>query len=345
MKNAEQGYYMVRAMRQTEQDFDLFFEKNVVAVGWSYVDFTSSEDAEALVERVYYSDGKTAPQVVGKKKNEVRRFKGIKSGDRIIIPYYDAICLAKARSEQLYDKTIVDSLDLSNQRQVDYLRVEGSVVHISRDELSERLQRRLRVRGTTVADLYEFGEEIEALFSKKNFSWLLQFEKAQKDLVSDFKTELLQNIQEGKTNLQTGGVGLENLVRELLEIEGYKAKVLSKSVFPGFADADIRASRADRFGEINLLVQVKHHTGITDTWGAKQLAEILRQQPTKYPDYKLVLVSTAEASDELREMCEKQDIILFTGSDLASWVFEAIPKLDPKTRIKLGISNVPELAV
>jgi hypothetical protein len=68
MKDTEHGYYMVRAMRQTKEDFDLFFEKNVVAVGWSHVNFTSSEDAEALVEQVYYSDGKTAPQVVGKKK-------------------------------------------------------------------------------------------------------------------------------------------------------------------------------------------------------------------------------------------------------------------------------------
>jgi restriction system protein len=239
----------------------------------------------------------------------------------------------------------VDSLDLSNQRRVDYLRVKGSVVFVPRYELSEGLQRRLRVRGTTVSDLYEFGEEIETLFDKENFGWLSRFEKAQKDLISAFKTKLLQNLREGNTNLEAGGVGLEYLVRELLEIEGYQAQVLSKRAFSEFADADIRASRADRFGEINLLVQVKHHTGITDTWGAKQLAEIHRQQPTKYPDYKLVLVSTAEASDELREMCEKQDIILFTGSDLASWIFEAIPKLDPKTRIKLGMSNVPKLAV
>ncbi len=37
-------------------------------------------------------------------------------------------------------------------------------------------------------------------------------------------------------------------------VEGYKAKILGKRMFPGVADADIVASRADRFGEDLLLV-------------------------------------------------------------------------------------------
>jgi hypothetical protein len=67
--------YMIRAMRSDEEDFDVFFQNNVVAVGWSDVNFTEfsapDELAQAVAEK-YYGDGRTAPQVVGKKKNEVR---------------------------------------------------------------------------------------------------------------------------------------------------------------------------------------------------------------------------------------------------------------------------------
>ena len=87
------GYYLVRAMGQTQNDFDIFFNNNVVAVGWSEVDFSKYSDEDLLVkevDRVYYTSRDVAPQVAGKKKNEVRRFKGIKNEDRIIVPFWGA---------------------------------------------------------------------------------------------------------------------------------------------------------------------------------------------------------------------------------------------------------------
>ncbi len=347
MENARPGYYMVRAMKQTEPEFSVFFERNVVAVGWSHVDFSSFEDLEALVrevDRVYHSDGNMAPQVRGKKNNEVRRFKGLKSGDRMVVPYFNAIRLAEVGTEELYDPTIADSLDLSNQRRVRYVREGGSIVSVPRSHLSEGLQRRLRVRGATIADLLEFSEEIETFFhGKVSGGWSFRFESREREFVETFKHRLLQNLQEGKTNLQAGGTGLENLVRELLEAEGYQAQILPKRTFPGFADADIRASKADRFDEVVLLVQVKHHSGVTSAWGAEQLAEILRQRSGVYEPETLVLVTTGEASEELRQKCEEQDIVLFTGRELVDWIFDALRNLAPDTRIRLGISGVPGL--
>ncbi|MCJ8347604.1 hypothetical protein MJH12_18860, partial [bacterium] len=76
-------YRLVRAMRQTKEDFDVFIKTSVVAVGWSDINFSQYQDKEALVNEVvkqYYSDGDTVPQVVGKKKNEVRRFFDLKIG-------------------------------------------------------------------------------------------------------------------------------------------------------------------------------------------------------------------------------------------------------------------------
>jgi len=34
----DKGYYLVRAMSQSRDDFDVFFKNNVVAVGWGDVE-------------------------------------------------------------------------------------------------------------------------------------------------------------------------------------------------------------------------------------------------------------------------------------------------------------------
>ena len=159
-------------MSQSQDDFDVFFKNNVVAVGWSDVNFSQFDNADSLVTKVsqeYYSNGASAPQVIGKKKNEVRRFKRMKNGDRIVVPFWGAICLAEVETDELYSQQDYDK-DLSNQRSVVYHRSQsGDVVFIPRDKLSEGLQRRLRVRGTTIADLWEFSEEIENLFKGEDF--------------------------------------------------------------------------------------------------------------------------------------------------------------------------------
>jgi len=77
------------------------------------------------------------------------------------------------------------------------------------------------------------------------------YEKEQTRLV-EFKVALLNAIQKGKTRLEAGGIGLENLVVELLQLDGYTAKILPKQHFEGFADADIEASRTD-------MIQIQRH--------------------------------------------------------------------------------------
>lgn len=279
--------------------------------------------------------------MVGKRKNEVRRFKSLQKGDRIIIPYWGSVCLAICSELEIYD-TNANSLDLSNQRKVTYIHnKDGSLMYIPRTELSEGLQRRLRVRGTTIADLSEFENEIDHLFTSEDFSWLSSLGDIQQSIAIDFKKELLQNLRSGKTYLQAGGIGLENLIRELMEIEGYNSTVLSKRTFKSFGDADIKAIKSDRFGENKLLIQVKHHYGTSGVWGAEQLIEILKQQPEVIKEYKLVLITSADASDELRGICDDKDISLLTGSELVDWIFDCLIKLSPTTKKQLGISEIP----
>jgi len=336
-------YYLVRAQTQSPEDFDIFLKNDVVAVGWSEVDFTKYviDDLVKEVEKTYYSNKNSIPQVVGKKKNEVRRFKGIKRGDCIIVPYPGAICLAKAEEQELYSSKHCDN-DLANQRKVIYERDnENKILFIPRDKLKEGLQTRLRVRGTTISDLWEFSDEIERLFKGEDYD--SNFNQKQTEAIEKFKKELRNNIQSGKTNLESGGRGLEKLIKELLELEGYNADILSKQFFPGLSDADIKATKEDLLSTNKLLIQVKHHSGMTGTWGAKQLTMILDSRKDLFAEYRLVLITSATPEKELIEMCVNNDIKLISGDDLVEWIYKSLPKMCSETKKCLSVSDIPTI--
>lgn len=76
----DKNCYMVRAMFSRTEDFDLFFNNNIVAVGWREVDFTSFSDVNKLrngVFEIYYRDSDKLQHFISKKLNEVERFKTI----------------------------------------------------------------------------------------------------------------------------------------------------------------------------------------------------------------------------------------------------------------------------
>lgn len=342
------NYYMVRAMSQTEKDFDVFFNRSVVAVGWSEVNFSKFVNVEeiiSLINEKYYKNKEVSPTVVGRKRNEIRRFFGISKGDRIVIPYYDSICLATVSGEKQYDERFKYPLDLSNQISVNYLTKERERIKIPRVKLSEGLQRRLRIPGSSVSDLNEFCLELKEIWNQPDqdiIGWSIMLDKQQKKIENDFKTRLLENIQLGKTNLQAGGRGLEVLIKELLEIDGYNATILSTRSFEGIADADIKASKSDLIlNEIQLLIQIKHHKGISDSWGATQLSEIYKSD--LFNEYKFVLITTAKASKDLVDACQNYDIILIEGPQLVNWIYDSLYKLKETTKFRLGITNIPNL--
>lgn len=152
----DRNYYMIRAMLSRENDFKIFFDNNVVAVGWSKVDFASlpnSHEVKNAVRQSYYEKSDKAQQAISKNLNEVERFKDMKKGDYILVPFNSYIALAKANEKEIYSqKDYVQ--DLANQRSVNYRYENGKLLIIPRNELSEGLQRRLRVHGNTVATLF-----------------------------------------------------------------------------------------------------------------------------------------------------------------------------------------------
>lgn len=347
MSNGEGPHcYMVRANKQRDKDFELLFSEGIVGIGYSSTDFTAYDidELRSLIEKKYFDDD-AAPQYVGRKLNEVERFKSIEAGDRILVPYHGTVALAIAEGELQHDPSVADSNDLSNQHRVEYLRAEdGNVATVPRSDLSEGLERRLRVRGSTVSDLSEFSQEIAKLFEDPSRTWSTRVANEERKTREAIAGELLERIQTGRTGLEAGGRGLEEVVKELLEIEGFNASITGKSTYPSGIDADIRATRSDRFTETELLVQVKHHKGTSDTWGGEQLTELRRYiEEDDLTSPRLVLVTSAAASESLRKLCTNQDIDLLEGADLVDWILDVVQDLRGDTRARLGLTTTPQL--
>lgn len=329
----ETDYYMVRTAPE-------LVERGIVGVGWVDFHFDEIPDAEAAIQKITTEWGSAR-----RWGNQIRRFYSIGDGDIVVAPVPYAVAIGKATGGLFYDPVYYDA-DRANQRRVIFPRdQEGRVSTIPRTSFSEAFQRRLRVQGMTVNSLGEFGDEIRSalgsLENGANHSWVNQIHEEISRQRKHFKTQLLANIQSGKTNLQTGGTGLENLVRELLVAEGYDARVLSKRQFGSFADADVQAFRSDRCTVVKLFVQVKHHQGFSSEAGIRQLEEIRRAHVGEYDDHEHVFVTSASVTEELRKIAEKTGVTVIAGSELADWISDQIGNLSEESKLALGIYEVP----
>lgn len=330
--NPEPNCYLVRTIPE-------LVEKGIVGIGWSDFNFSEITDAEEAIRQINDDYG------VGRYGNQIRRFFSICDGDLIVATLPYAVAIGKATGGIFSDSSYYEK-DRTNQRAVDYpTDKEGKLITIPRSSFSEAFQRRLRVQGMVVNNLNEFADEIQEAFTSisvgTNHNWGNQLHTEIGRQKEAFTSKLLANIQSGKTNLQTGGIGLEHLVCELLTSEGYTARVLSKHHFGSFADADIQASRTDRCALVNLLVQVKHHQGYTNAHGIRQLQEIQRAHQGEYDDHQRVLVTSASVSEEVLKTAEEAGVTVIGGLQLAEWISENIDKLSKETKITLGIYEVP----
>lgn len=337
----ERSYYMVRAMDQNKEHFDEFFNNEVVAIGWSDVNFSEYKDIETLryfIRDKYY--GGDTNRTITKNLNAIQRFKSIKKGDYIIIPYYSNIVIAIAEGIENYSIN-ARQLDLSNQHKVSYIKnSDGQLLLIPREDLPEGLQRRLKVPGSKVSDLFEFKDKIEKLFEIETYTYSYSSQLEEQDQIDQFKMQLLKNIREGETYLKAGGIGLEHLVKELLEIEGYNTKILSTRNF-NVGDADIAAFKEDAFSSSNILIQVKHHNGTTGEHGLTQIVEALKD--SRYLDYSGCLLTSADVDEELRQKAAIAGINIIDGENLVEILYNNLENLSDETKIKLRIQMIPKI--
>jgi len=61
-----------------------------------------------------------------------------------------------------------------------------------------------------------------------------------------------------------------------------------------------------------------------------------------FKEFQLVLVTSAQASKQLQDLCTEKYIQLITGNDLVDWIVKKIPFLSKNTKHKLSITEVPD---
>jgi restriction system protein len=326
MEISERKYILVRSKIDPDTS-------SVVGIGYGDVPFNKYSSADEIISEI----NKLYP--VGRRANQIRRFKGIRKGDVIVVPLYRSIALGIAEDKEIYAPEC-GLKDSDNQREVRFLRSKESntVIRIPRIDLPTDLQTRLKIQ-IAVADLGQFSKQFDRLLDKPGVSpWDNAYLEACSDEENDFTKRLTTNLRKQKTRLAASGSGLEQLVKELLQVSGYaNADVLSKRHFPGDADADISAS--NRFSKI--LIQVKHHDGDSGPWGIEQLKKIAQFCPDDYADYQLVFLTSGAVDEKVRNEAVSVGFIVIDGDALAEWVLASLPRLSEKTKMMLGISEVP----
>ncbi|GGB82244.1 hypothetical protein GCM10011352_05070 [Marinobacterium zhoushanense] len=310
--------------------------EQMAGYGWPQVNFSEAADTDGLLS--LFAEKGIDP---GRHRNQIKRYFSISSGDIVVVPLQRAVAFGVATGKRSYGKGVGYG---ENRIGVEYLRHEdGSVVRVPRTDLPEALSTRLRIR-MSVVSLGEFKDDIIRIVDQIKSSGGANFDshvqQLEAEALANLRERLLNNIRGGKTNLESGGIGLEKLVAELLRTEGYATKILAKTAFEGKADADVEAFREDLFTSKKLLIQVKHHNGNTGYHALRQL-----QQMDNEDDVQRWLITTGDVQPELVEEAESQGIGVMDGERFAEWVVERAGQLSPATLNRLGLSTVPSLLI
>lgn len=309
-------------------------QQGYVGIGWGRVDFSQYNDVNDLLKDL--GD-------VGKSRKNIKRFFNLKQGDIVLVPLHRSVGIGVVSGHKRFspeDRKIKGC----NQISVDFFCSDetGKVIQIPRNELKQELASRLKIR-QTIAELDDFSEEIlgiiDGLKQKGGYQSNHVFSEHEEAQIEKFKHELLKAITSGNTWLSAGGKGLEKLIAELLKIEGYEAHIQATNQSSDIADVDIKAFKSDRFYTSNLLIQAKHHSGVSSSHGLNQLIAY----PNDDDDTQKWLITTANVSDETLQKAEAHQINVMQGADLVEWIYENLNQLSPATKQKLGIIEIPQL--
>ncbi|MGY0216572.1 restriction endonuclease [Endozoicomonadaceae bacterium StTr2] len=314
-----------------------------VGYGWKRVDFSAYEAFTDLVTKGF----KEGDYQIGRRRKQVKRYYDLKQGDIVIVPVSRAIAIAEVEGTKTYHPETLDG-DSANRSKVSFLKDSNGNSFIARKLLSSRLQSRLKIR-MAVADLGEFSDEIDkhiaALHEGKIHTWSNEIQKHEENQEREFREKLLARLRSGKDlALEAGGYGLEKLIAEILEANGYATQICAKNQSSGIEDIDIEASRQNGLTNDTekLYIQAKHHRGITGITGLKQLKEFGTAND-EATFVRKVLVTTADLTESLKADAVKHDVVTIEGEGLVKWIYSNLDKLSPQTQAKLGILNIPRL--
>lgn len=328
-------YILVRSPRP-------LIERGEIGYGWGKINFSEHSSFEQLFQKGFLDKGTP----VGRKKNQIKKYFNLKSNDIVVIPTSGAIALAKVEGSKSYNNN--SGIKYSENRiKVHFLEDKHGNSFIPRKALTTKFQSRLKIR-MAISDLSDFADEIEKHISSLDngtiHTWNKELEKNEQQAEYQFKKNLLERLKSGKNiSLAAGGYGLEKLVSELLQINGYEASIQAKNQSSGIDDIDIVAKKHNFLTDDTecFYIQVKHHSGTTGFTGLNQLTEYNNSE--EYSLTRKILISTGQFSEKLKEHAENENIYLIDGSELVNLIYNIVEELSQSTKKALGITTRPQL--
>ena len=332
----EQNIILVRSPRE-------LINQNQIGYGWEGIDFSSYVTVNDLIEIGFKEQGYN----LGRKTKQIKRYYNLKENDIVIIPVSGAIAIARVEGTKSFLKNPSEKYS-NNRIKVKYLSNSEKNIFIPRNSLTTALQSRLKIR-MSIASLNEFKDEINkhiaSLDKGEIHTWAKEVEEKESKAIDLFKTELLKRLKNGKNvGISSGGYGLEKLVKELLEVSGYQARISAKNASSGIEDIDVIATKTNELTSDveGLFIQVKHHSGRTSDWGIKQLIAYDISEED-YAFYRKILITTGNINDIDKKLAQDNEIIIIEGKSLIDWIYDNIEKLEVSTKVSLGITSRPSL--
>lgn len=313
--------------------------KNQIGYGWGNVNFSQFDNTRDLINEGFKGIDR------GRQTNQITRYFSLREGDYVIVPFSGTIAIAEVIGHKSH-YPITEGIQYGENRiSVRYLK-HNDGYFIPRSNLTTALQNRLKVY-MTVCDLNEFSDElykhIESIKNDKLYTWNTEQELKIQQNTEKFKVELLSRLQSNKDiNLRSGGIGLEHLIKEILEAKNYTARIPAKNEKSGIQDVDVIATRFSEFSEKKegIFIQVKHHDGITGNYGVKQVAEY-EVNEDDYSQIDKVLITTADFEDN--DFASLHNVTVLAGADFVNWIYENLDYLSKDSLSSLGISSLPTL--
>lgn len=314
-------------------------KNNQIGYGWGNVDFSQFDNTADLLKQGFKGIDR------GRQTNQIKRYFNLKQGDYVIVPFSGTIAIAEVMGQKSHHPITEGIAYGENRISVRYLKHKDGYF-IPRSNLSTALQNRLKVR-MTVCDLNEFSDElhkhIQSIENGEIYTWSTEQELKLQQNTDKFKAELLARLQSNKDiNLRSGGIGLERLIKEILDAKGYNADIPAKNEKSGIQDVDIIATRLSEFSEKKegIFIQVKHHAGTTGKHGIKQVAEYEVNEDDYY-HIDRVLITTADFKSD--DFAALNNVTVLAGADFVNWIYENLEYLSSKSLLSLGISSLPTL--
>lgn len=317
--------------------YELLKKHDFISIGWS--DFSDKKLQNKLTngwksfDQVFKDAGWGSPR---NRYNLWRFLNEMKQGDIVVVPLGDGLfSIYRIADNIVYNNETFNhnlwvdwngekaTLDkdgypaYADGRQIDmgfYRKVEPIKTDISRDEYAtQKLYSRMKIM-TTNADISDLAEDVCYAIEKKEPI----------NLKSAFLSESAKILCEQMRELMNDRK-IEELVRWYMESLGATVSVPARnSATTEEGDADVVAT-FDKLNNHTILIQVKAHSGFTDSWAVEQISSYAKTFEHSLEDRstQLWVVSTCEDfTESTKKLANEKGVYLVNGLTFAEMLID-----------------------